>query len=586
MAPAVWLVLGIVVLGALNLSGRLPVEVAALAVLMALVALGVVPVGQALVGFGNPSVWLVVGMMIVAEGIRRSGLMTRVADTLSRLAAGSSQRLNVGVVALGTVAGSLLESTAAVVGTLPVVATAARRLGRRPEGQYVVLALGAMAGGLVTLTGTSGNVVANAALIGLGRPGLTFFALLPLGVTFFGVALVYVVVMGRQLDQLGGNDAMNLKAYTGEVVVPETSPLVGQRLMDLRVFRQVGVTVLQIFRRGQRAFAPGPDDCLMAGDRLLVVAPATEHARWRDIGGLLPGEGEEAAALTQSLAQGAAEVMIPPGSPWVGRTPVALKLRQDGISLMALWRPGEAARRRLAITVLKAGDLLLVQADDDILERLQRSQTVVRVVSDEPVVVPSSRPIRALVPLALFLVLAIAGVANLGVDALAAAALALILTGMAPSEAYMAVEWRVPILLGAVLPMAAAVSTTGVAANVSRVIVSLTAGHPLATVIAVYLLAALLTQVLSNIAVAALMTPLVVAVGAGLHFSLVGIDGLVATMLAALMMTPMSGTANKPALLVMARGSFRHRDYLRVGLIPSIAGAVATVVVVMAVWRP
>ena len=586
MAPAVWLVLGIVVLGALNLSGRLPVEVAALAVLIALVAVGVVPVSRALDGFGNESVWLVAGMMIVAEGIRRSGLMTRLADGLSRMAANSPKRLSVGVVLLGTVAGGLLESTAAVVGTLPVVATAARRLRRPPEGLYVVLALGAMAGGLTTLIGTSGNVVANAALIGLGRPSLSFFALLPLGLAFFGVALIYVLVMGRELDRLGGDDPMNLKAYTGEVVVPESSPLVGQRLADIQVFRQLGVTVLQIFRRGRRAFSPGPDDRLVPGDRLLVVAPAPEHVRWREIGGLVPGEADEARDLTQSLAQGAAEVMIPPGSPWVGRTPVVLKLRQEGISLLALWRPGEAARRRLAITVLKAGDLLLLQAEPAVLERLQRTQTVVLAVSDEPVVVPTSRPVRALVPLALFLGLAIAGVANLGVDALAAAALALMITGLTPSEAYAAVEWRVPILLGAVLPMAAAVSTTGVAADVSRVIVGLTAGHPLATVLAVYLLAALLTQVLSNIAVAALLTPPVVAVGAALHFSTIGIDGLVATMLAALMMTPMSGTANKPALLVMARGSFRHRDYLRVGLIPSVAGAVAAVVVVMAVWRP
>lgn len=586
MTPALWLVVGIVVLGALNLSGRLPVEVAALAVLMALVGLGVIPVSRALSGFGNDSVWLVVGMMIVAETIRRSGLMTRIADALSHVAAGSPKRLTVGVVSLGAVAGSLLESTAAVVGTLPVVATAARRSGRRPEGLYVVLALGAMAGGLTTLIGTSGNIVANAALVGLGRPSLHFFTLLPLGLAFFAVALVYVLVMGRQLDRLGSDDPMNLKAYTGEVVVPESSPLVGQRLMDIPVFHQLGITVLQIFRRGRRAFAPGPEDRLVPGDRLLLVAPAPEHVRWREIGGLIPGEAEEAADMTRSLAQGAAEVMVPPGSPWVGRTAVALRLRQEGITLLALWRPGEAARRRLAITVLKAGDLLLLQADEAVLERLQRSQTVVRAVSDEPVVVPSSRPIRALVPLALFLGLAIAGVANLGVDALAAAALALILNALSPSEAYAAVEWRVPILLGAVLPMAAAVSTTGVAGVVSRFIVGLTAGHPLATVIAVYLLAALLTQVLSNIAVAALLTPPVVAVGAALHFSNTGIDGLVATLLAALMMTPMSGTANKPALLVMARGSFRHRDYLRVGLIPSVAGAVAAVLVVMMVWRP
>jgi di/tricarboxylate transporter len=586
VSPAAMLVLGIVVLGVLNLSARLPVEVAALAVLLALVVAGVVPVGRALTGFGNDAVWLVVGMMIVAEGLRRSGIMARVADGLTRAAGGSSGRLRLGVVLLGALAGGLLESTAAVVGTLPVVSTAARRLGHPPGGFYVALALGAMAGGLTTLIGTSGNVVANAALINLGQPSLSFFALLPLGVAFFVVAAVYVLAMGRRLDVVSGGTARNLKEYTGEVIVPETSQLVGQRLVDIAVFRRVGVTVLAIFRKGQRPFIPGPDDLVEAGDRLLVVAPAPEHVRWPEIGGLRPGTQDEAAELTESVAMGAAEVMVPPGSPWVGRTPVRLRLRQQGVLLLALWRSGEAVRRRVAITTLRAGDLLLVQAEAAVLDRLERDQTVVRVVSDEPVVVPSSQPLRAVVPLALFLVLAILGVANLGVDALGAATVALMLGVLSPSDAYAAVEWRVPLLLGAVLPLAAAVSYTGLAKDLSRIIVSLTVHQPLATVVAVYLLAALLTQILSNIAVAALLTPPVVAIGAALHFGVTGIDGLVATMLAALMMTPMSGTANKPALLVMARGSFRHRDYLRMGLIPSVAGAVAAMAVVMTVWHP
>jgi di/tricarboxylate transporter len=256
------------------------------------------------------------------------------------------------------------------------------------------------------------------------------------------------------------------------------------------------------------------------------------------------------------------------------------------VLVLALWRSGEIVRRRVSITPLRAGDLLLVQADPVVLDHLERAQTVVRVISDEPVVVPSARPLRAVVPLALFLALAILGVANLGIDALAAATLTLVLGVLSPSDAYAAVEWRVPLLFGAVLPLAAAVSTSGLAADLSRLVVGLTAHSALATVIVVYLLAALLTQVLSNIAVAALLTPPVVAIGTALRFGVTAIDGLVATMLAALMMTPMSGTANKPALLVMARGSFRHSDYLRMGLIPSVAGAVATVVVVMAVWRP
>lgn len=578
-----YVIAGLLLIALSNIFEKVAIEVAALVVLLLLVLVGVIPEGHALSGFGNEAVWLVFGMMVVAEGIRQSGLLSKAADWLTHLAQGSSTRLRVGVAVMGAISGGLLESTAAVTAMLPVAATTARRARKPAASFYVAVALGTMAGGLMTLIGTSGNIVASAALVRLGQPALGFFELLPLGLGFLVVAVLYVALLGHRVGHDDEPDGlMNLRSYVGEVMVPTDSPLVGKRLKDITPFRHYGITVLEIFRaRGQ--LAPGPDDVIMSGDRLLLAAPAEEHLRWKDIGGLEPVVEQTRRTDAAHFVGQAAEVMIPPGSPWLGRSPGRLHLRQQGVVLVALWRQGATVRRQLASTTLRVGDLLLIRAEPQVLNRLEANQTVVRAQDQASAMSHRVKPWTALAPLALFLGLAVTGVANLGVAALAGAALALVSGVLSPEEAYAAVEWRVPILLGAVLPIASAVSSTGLANTLAKDITGIAEGSILATVLLVYLAAALFTQVLSNIATAALMTPIAVGIS---HLGGLPSHALVVTILAALMMTPLSGAANKPALLVMARGSFRHRDYLKFGLMPSVLGALVTVVLVMKVWHP
>lgn len=574
--------MALLALAAANLSERVAIEVAALTVLLALVGVGVIPVNQALSGYDSEAVWLVVGMMVVAEGIRQSGLLARVADMLTRLSSGSTVRLRLGVTLAGAVAGGILESTAAVMGMLPIVATAARRLKRPVGGFYVALALGAMAGGLTTLIGTSGNIVANSALLRLHQPGLGFFTLLPLGLGFLMVAALYVGIFGAWLEAANkGEGFLDLRSYVGEVEVPSDSFLAGKKIEDIKLFRDYGITVIEIFRGTSTHFAPGPTDRVLAEDRLIVSAPAAEHLRWREIGGLKPVVAATQEQDAKTLEQSAAEMMVPPGSPWVGRTVQQLRLRQQGVLLVAIWRQGETIRRHLASTPLRTGDVLLLQGDLPVLDRLESLHITVRVLGDREVLIPPTHPFWAIIPLAVFFGLAAFGIGNLGVDALAGAVLALLLGVLTPGQAYASVEWRVPILLGAVLPLAAAVSTTGLASFVARFVESVTQGSPILAIIGIYVLAAILTQVLSNIATAAVMTPIAVQVAKA---SPVTSETLVVTLLAALMMTPLSGTANKPALLVMGSSHFHHRDYLKFGLVPSLAGGILTLILVMAIW--
>lgn len=575
-------VLGVLALiGVANLTERLAIEVAALLGLLILVALRVIPESQALTGFSNDAVWLVVGMMVVAAGIRKSGLMARLADLLTRGAQGSARRLKVGLTLAGALTGALLESTGAVTALIPVVATTVRRLRRPAQNFYVTLALGAMAGGLMTLIGTSGNIVANAALIRLGQRPLGFFELLPLGLGFLAVALVYAVAARPSPAANGPGRFLDVRQYVGEVHIPATSPLVSQQLADISLFRHYGVDVVEVERQGRR-LAAGPTTRLEADDRLLVSAPAAEHLRWSEMGGLEPVGQDLLAADTELLAQQAGEIMLPPGSPWLGRSPQDLHLRQQGVQLLAIWRQGAPVRGRLASTRFRAGDLLLVTGLPDTLGRLEATEVVVPIGDRQSLPAPARQAWKALAPLALFLFLAISGIANLGVAALAGAALALSSGVLTPQEAYAAVEWRVAILLGAVLPVAATVSTTGIAGRVAVFLAHGVGQNPPLTVIAIFLLGALMTQVVSNIATAALLTPVAVQVA---HAAGMPVHALVVTLLAALMMTPVTGAANKPALLVMSQG-LRQRDYWTWGLVPSLAGAAVTVLLVLAIWRP
>ncbi|MGC8487571.1 MAG: SLC13 family permease [Clostridia bacterium] len=562
-----------------NLTERLAIEVAMLAGLLVLVAFHVVPVNQALSGFSNEAVWLVVGMMIVAGGIRRSGLLDRLADVLTRFARGSPRRLRAGLTGAGALTGALLESTAAVTAMIPVVARTVRRLGAPARRYYTMLALGSMAGGLMTLIGTSGNIVANATLKRLGVAPLGFFELFPLGLAFFVVAVAYAVA--ARDTGTDGTGFLDVRQYAGEVMVPDQSPLAGRALLDLPLFRHYGISVLEI-TRGTRRFEPPASERLCVGDRLLVTAPASEHLRWGDLGGLKAVLPEEAVDDTERLADRATEVMLSPGSPWLGRTAVELRLRQQGVELIGLWRQGASVRGRLAETRMRAGDLLLLTAGPGVLDRLERNKVAVPLRDQERLDRPITQPWRALLPLVLFLVVGISGIANLGVAALAGATLALVLGVLTPQDAYQAVEWRVAILLGAVFPVARAVSTVGLSHTAAQVLAHMVAGAPLLAVIVVFLVGALFTQVLSNIATAALLTPVAVAIAGADHMR---IHALVVTLLASLMMTPLTGTSNKPALLVMSQG-LRHRDYLRGGIAPSLAGLVVTAILVMVLWRP
>ncbi len=580
MSSAAWFVAVIVALAAvLGATGRADIDVIGALIWLALAFGGVLPVSRLLGGFGSDAVLLVGSMMAVAEALRRVGAADRLARWLLRRAASGERQARLTFTLTGAVLSALIETTAGTVGLLPMVARLGREGSVKPERLYLMGALGAMAGGILTVVGTSGNVVANGVLAGLGQPVFGYLEPARLGVFIVAISALYALtVSGRLLPQPGGvalDQAIGaLRAYVAEVRVEAGSSWAGRSLREAALPAEAGVDVLAVMRGTRRRTDPGPDEVLRAGDVLLVTGPATAVAG-------LSAVGDTPAAPP------AAEGLIPPGSAWVGATLATLRARGAGLRVLGIWRHGQTLTGRLGNVRLLAGDVLLARGERDAFAAMQAAGHIAWL---NPVEAPEGDRGRGalrglLVPLLVlagFVVAAASDRVDLGLAGFAAAVAMVVGGCLDAADGYGAVQWKVLVLLAGVIPLGEAISKTGLASELARGLLVLGRlwGRQ-AALAGLCVAAALLTQVLSNVATAAVMTPVAVLLAQG---SGLAVKACVAAVLVSVLCTPLTAMASKPTILVQEAGGYRTSDYLRIGIPFSIACVTAAVLLAPLLW--
>jgi di/tricarboxylate transporter len=588
VSGAEWYVCGVIAMAAaLGASGRADVDVVGALIWLALAFGRILPMPTLLAGFGSDAVLLVGSMMAVAEALRRVGAADAVTRWILGRSAGAERGARVALVAAGSVFSALLETTAATVGLLPTVARLGRGGGQRPQRLYLIAAIGTMAGGVLTVVGTSGNVVANGVLAALGQTPFAYLGPGRLGIFVVAFALLYAAtVAGRLLPPARGvaldEAILALRSYVTEVRLAPDSPWVGQSLREAGLRARVGVDVLSISRGGGRQVDPGPDQVLRAGDVLLVAGPAEAVA------GLAAADGAAAVAAEElQAATPTAEGLVPPGSAWVGATLASLRARGTGMRVLGIWRHGQTLTGRLADVRLRAGDVLLARGERSVLSIMQAAGHVawlnpVSGADDRRGPAARRRLWTAVFVLVGFVAAAATGRLDLGLLGFAAAA-AMIVTGCLDAAAgYSAVQWKVLVLLAGVIPLGQAMSHTGLAASMAHGLLFLGRHFGAEAALAGLCVAtALVTQVLSNVATAAVMTPVAVhlAQGAGLT-----VHACVAGVLVAALCTPLTGMASKPTILVQEAGGYGTMDYLRLGLPFAVASLALAVLLAPRLW--
>jgi len=555
---------------ALFASGKLPSDLVALLTMVVLLLLGHVSPEQAIAGFSNTATITVGAMFILSAGLFRSGAVNFLGTWITRLGRRSLWiALVLLMVGIGAIS-AFMNNTAAVAIFLPISVAAAKSLKVPPARLLMPLSFAGMFGGVCTLIGTSTNLLVSTIAEQNGLAPIGMFELSPLGLIFFGVGVVYMVLVGvRLIPDRGGDAALDerygMGDYLVEVVVEKSARSVGKTIADSPLVLETGVMVLDIIRRGERFSMPRSNMLIHEGDVLRLRGDVEMLTKVQEREGirLRPHDRWEIRHLDDGPTQ-QVEVVVAPGAQLDGRTLRQVRFAALYGSMVLAIRQREQLRHgELEDTVLRAGDALLVEVPLERLAALRRSKDFVLVAELEVPTFRRERIIPAVLIIAGVVATAALGLIPILVGALVGAVLMIVTRCLTLDEAYEAVDWPVIFLLAGILTLGVAMENVGAAAFLAEGLLLATGGFgPFALVAAFYLLTSLLTATMSNNATAVLLAPVAIATAGTLGIDPRPLLMTVAFAASASFMTPMGYQTN---LMILGPGNLKFIDFVKVG---------------------
>lgn len=589
------LVLGILATAViLFVSDRLRVDIVAMLVLIALVVTGLLTPAEAFSGFANTAVVTVWAVFIISGALNISGVADLLARLMLRLAGRSPTRLLIIMMLIVGIMSAFMNNIGAVAILLPAVVSLARDLKISPSKLLMPLAFAALLGGNMTLIGTPPNILAANILADYGgMEPFGFFDFLPMGVIVLTAGIIYMLLIGRHLlpDRADGGDPLQsypVRDYLTEVRITEASPLIGQTINQTRVGEQFDLQILQARRGNEQLTVPTTDRPLRAGDVLLLEGSMTDILAASQNVGLTAVPGWTAAQWHPENPKEVGnlqivEATLAPRSRLVGKTLRQIDFRHKfGLSVLALRHDGRAIVSHLGDVPLHFGDALLLQGAPDKLQLLRANDNFL-LLDTPPQPVRRWQKMRLAVGILLAaLVLITMGWLAVSV-ALLIAAMLMVLSGvLTMDEAYQAIDWQSVFLIAGMLPLGIAMETTGTARFLADQLVGLMGGlGPLVVLAGIFVLTALLTEVISNAAAAVLMVP--IAIDAALGLGLNPQTFVMATVLAAStsFLMPVGHQVN---VIIYGPGGYKFSDYARVGIGLNLIVLLAVVFVLPLIW--
>jgi di/tricarboxylate transporter len=544
----------------------LPAEITALVSLALLGFTGILTIEETFSGFSNQATLAVLMMFVLSAGVLQSGIIDWIGERVGRLMGqGLTRQVFVLALLVGPIS-AFINNTPAVAVFIPLVILLASRTGHSPSRLLIPLSFAAMLGGTLTLIGTSTNLLASSIRRDYGLGTFGMFEFTKAGAIVFGV---------------------KLREFLFEVEVPEGSPLLGKPIGESALDAKFDAEVLQV-RRG--TVWRDPEDVEMAyeaGNRLLVRAGLADLKRMADTGivKLLSPEKTDKQEVPSFEHDDIrfAEILVSPGSGLHNRTLGQARLwKQHRVRPVAVLSRGSTATRNLNERRLRSGDVLLVQGHQRDLETLSGGREFHVLGGPET---PLRRPHK--IPHVLFILAAVVGVAALGLAPIhltaTAGAILMVVTGaLRLDDMYSSISWPVIFLLAGIIPLGVALQKTGGAAFLAGLIASAADFAPPIVILGLmYLMATLLTEVLSNNASVVLLVPIAIELALGLGLN--PTTFILAVMFAAStsFLTPIGYQTN---LMVMTPGGYRFGDYIRVGGPLNLVLVVVTPVVLNHFW--
>ncbi len=591
MSPIAFTALIVAAAVVLFVWNRLPVVVVAMAVTLALWATGVLSLRAAMAGFGDPAVLFIASLFIVSTALEMTGVTAWAGQLIIRGAGEESRtRLLLLTMALVAVLTALISVNGAVAALLPVVVVTAVRLKRNSSQLLRPLVFSAHAGSLLALTGTPVNVLVSEAALDAHVGEFGFFEFALVGLPLLAGTMAIIILFGERLlpERNGASMPTDFSRHARTLVeqyglassvyqlrIRARSALVGAAPsgIDLSNFPELELVAVQDADTGaplKRTELAQGDHLLLRGDAKAAAAYAQAmHLAFRDEGA--PANGEETLFNRRS---GLAEVVIPPRSGLIGRTVFPGMVTDSGdLIVLAVQRGGlELTFENRDVggkgIVLKAGDSMLLQGTWKALD-IRLDDPDVLVVSSPDLVRRQALPMgpgayKAVAILVMMVVLLATGIVPPAVAGLLAAA-AVILSGiMTVDQSYRAIGWTTVILVAALMPLSTAMEETGAAKLMATTLVDLVGdAGPYALLAGLFVLTAVLGQLISNTATALIVIPIGIAAAAGMGVSPRPVLMSTAVAAAGAFLTPIATPTN---LMVMGPGGYQFGEYWKLGL--------------------
>jgi di/tricarboxylate transporter len=567
---------------------RIPADVVALGVLLAVTALGLIPTDQAFAGFGSGTVIMILGFFIMTAALANTGIV----DLVGRYIlghVGNNSAVLVAVIMLSvSFLSAFISNTAATAFFIPIVLGLAIKQATSPSRYLLPLAFASILTSSVSLISTSTNIVISELMTRSGQPPMGMFELAPVGIPIAIAGLIYMLTIGVRLmpdhkhDAASKEDLGNRK-YQADLVIPQDSSLIGKSLTASPLADIKDYTIVKFIRGGKGLNSKESNIVLEAGDEIVVEGLRSELLRVKDIKGVEikadvhlddPNPSEEEAVVVEGV--------LLPDSPLLGQSLKSSEFYDRyGLQVLGLNRAGYRLGQKLSRIRMRLGDVLLLQGSPKNVKALEQGNLFSIFGGVAHVRLKRTHTVLALFVFGAALVAATFNFVSLPVAAIGGAFLMLVTRCISPEEAYRQVEWKVLVLIGSLLSLGAAMESTGTGKFLAeQFIVIVGTQNSLFILGAFFLLTVILTQPMSNQAAAIVVVPIAMETARQLGLNPRSFAMMIAVAASCSYLTPLEPSS----LMVYGPGKYRFMDFVKVGFPLTFLIFAIAIVLVPWVW--
>jgi len=592
------LLLAILVLSIVLLSGEwIRVDLSAILIILALSLTGVLKPEEALSGFSSEPALLVAFIFVMTGALYRTGLTERFGTWIKRIVNNQYERIVAVLMPLVAVLAAFTHHVTLTAIMVPVTMGIARERNIPASKLLMPMSFAASLGTTITIIGAPAFLIADGLLKQSGRPGLGIFSIAPIGLALTAAGTLFMLLTGRFLLPSRQGDEQStehfrLDGYYTELVLLADSPMLGKTIKELEAAQNTEFKIARWFRDGTAREKPYGKKKTKEGDVLLVrTDPDRVASIQQEPGVALHSLHKYAEALPESqkqkeedgLPSQLVQAVVAPRSELIGKTIGKVDfLRNFGVLVVSVWRRSGRLRTELAHARLREGDILVLVGDSPSLKRIadDRSFLMLAPFQGEP------KPLQK-APLAGGIMLACIVAATLNIVPVEivfmAGAAALILTGcINMRQAYQSIDTRIYVFIAGAIPLGLAMQTTGTADLLAGGLQRLVATWDIHwTLLVLFLVSGLVTQLMSDSATTALLAPVAIALARGLNAPPEPYVVAVAMAAVASFFTPIGHHGN---LLIYGPGNYQFTDFLRVGIPLTLLVAVIVMLIAPMLW--